>query len=165
MNSGGVTHTSSRIVNHPNYNAQTIANDVSVVQTATVIAFNTNVQPIALGATQIGGGVTAIVTGWGGTAVTGGPATNNLQQLTTTTLTNADCRALHSGTNAQFIFDHKICTFTQAGGICNNDNGGPLVAGDAVIGTVSWFIPCARGFPDAFDRVSFFRTWILNTIA
>jgi trypsin len=166
LNSGGVTHVSSRIVNHPSYNSNTIANDVSVVQTATVIGFNSNVAAIALGSTQIGGGVTAIVTGWGGTAVTGGPAPNNLQQLTTRTLTNADCRARHTANNAQFVFDHKICTFTQAGqGICQGDSGGPLVANNAVIGTVSWNIPCARGFPDAFDRVSHFRTWILNAIA
>lgn len=44
-------------------------------------------------------------------------------------------------------------------------SGGPLVSGGAVIGTVSWNIPCARGFPDAYDRTSHFRTWILNTIA
>jgi trypsin len=166
LNSGGVQHTSSRIVNHPSYNSNTIANDVSVVQTATTIGFNTNVQAIALGSAQVGGGVTAIVTGWGGTAVTGGASPNQLQQLTTTTLTNADCRARHSTVNAAFVFDHKICTFRQAGqGICQGDSGGPLAAGGAVIGTVSWNIPCARGFPDAFDRVSFFRTWILNTIA
>jgi trypsin len=166
LNSGGVTHTSSRIVNHPSYNSQTIANDVSVVQTATVIGFNSNVQAINLGSAFVGGGVTAVVTGWGGTAVTGGPAPNNLQQLTTTTLTNADCRARHTANNAQFVFDHKICTFRQAGqGICQGDSGGPLAAGGNVIGTVSWNIPCARGFPDAFDRVAHFRTWILNTIA
>ena len=165
LNSGGISHTSSRIVNHPSYNSQTIANDVSVVQTATTITFNAQVSAIALGATQIGA-INAVVSGWGGTAVTGGPAPNQLQGLNTRTLTNADCRARHSVGNAAFVFDHKICTFTQAGqGICQGDSGGPLVAGGAVIGTVSWNIPCARGFPDAFDRVSHFRTWILNAIA
>jgi hypothetical protein len=78
--------------------------------------------------------------GWGGTAVTGGPAPNNLQQLSTRTLTNADCRSRHTTTNAAFVFDHKICTFTQAGqGICQGDSGGPLVAGNAVIGTGKFY--------------------------
>lgn len=166
LNSGGISHTSSRIVNHGSYNANTIANDVSVVQTASTIAFTGNVQSIGLGSATVGGGVNAIVTGWGGTAVTGGPLPNQLQQLTTTTLTNADCRARHTANNAQFVFDHKICTFRQAGqGICQGDSGGPLAAGGLVIGIVSWNIPCARGFPDAFDRVSSHRTWILNAIA
>lgn len=65
LNSGGVSHTSSRIVNHPSYNANTIANDVSVVQTATVIGFNAQVQPIALGSAQHGA-TAAVVSGWGG---------------------------------------------------------------------------------------------------
>jgi hypothetical protein len=98
-----------------------------------------------------GGGVSAVVTGWGGTAITGGPAPNNLQVLTTTTLTNDDCRARHTTNNQRFVLDHKICTFTQAGqGICQGDSGGPLTANGQLIGTVSWNIPCARGFPDAF---------------
>jgi len=113
LNSGGIAHRSSRIVNHPSYNSATIANDISVVQTATVIAFNANVQAIALASAATGGGVTAVVTGWGGTAVTGGPAPNQLQILTTTTLTNADCRSRHTANNAGFVFDHKICTFRQ----------------------------------------------------
>lgn len=166
LNSGGVAHQSLRYVNHPQYNPSTIANDVSVTQTATVIAFNNLAQPIALGSAFVGGGVNAVISGWGGTAQTGGPAPNNLQWFTATTLTNADCRNRHTTQNAAFVFDHKICTFTRAGqGICQGDSGGPLVAGNAVIGTVSWNIPCARGFPDAYDRVASFRTWILNTIA
>ena len=167
LNAGGATHTSSRIINHPSYNSQTIANDVSVVQTASTIVFNTNVRAIPLGSIQIGGGVNSILTGWGSTSTIGvGSVPNNLQQLSTTTLTNADCRSRFSATNAANVFDHKICTFTQQGqGACRGDSGGPLVASGQQIGTVSWGIPCARGSPDVFDRVSHFRTWILNSIA
>jgi hypothetical protein len=54
--------------------------------------------------------------------VSGGPAPNNLQVLPTTTLTNADCRARHTN-SAEFVLDHKICTFTRAGeGICQGDS-------------------------------------------
>jgi trypsin len=161
LNAGGVVHQSAQIINHPDYNSQWISNDVSVIRTAALMTLNANVQPVALGSSHVGGGVNAIVSGWGGTAVTGGPAPNNLQWVTTTTLTNADCRARHTAGNAQFVFDHKICTFTIAGqGICQGDSGGPLVAAGQVIGTVSWNIPCARGWPDAFDRTHYFRSWI-----
>ena len=162
LNSGGVVHLSSRIVNHPQYNSQWISFDVSVTQTESVMTFNANVNAVPLASSFTGGGLNAVVSGWGGTAVTGGPAPNNLQVLTTTTLTNADCQARHTVGNAAFVFDHKICTFTQAGqGICQGDSGGPLVAGGQVVGTVSWNIPCARGWPDAFDRTFYFRDWIL----
>jgi len=39
-------------------------------------------------------------------------------------------------------------------------SGGPLTAGGSVIGIVSWNIPCARGFPDGYDRVSHWHSWI-----
>lgn len=42
------------------------------------------------------------------------------------------------------------------------DSGGPLTIAGEVVGIVSWNIPCARGFPDAFDRVFYFRRWILD---
>ena len=35
-----------------------------------------------------------------------------------------------------------------------------MTAGGSVIGIVSWNIPCARGFPDGFDRVSHWHSWI-----
>jgi secreted trypsin-like serine protease len=44
------------------------------------------------------------------------------------------------------------------------DSGGPLVTGaNTQIGILSWgVLPCGSGFPDGFDRVADFRTWILN---
>lgn len=139
---------------HNNFNNFTIKNfkhSVGVVEVSEPFTFTANVRAIPMASAATGGGVTAVVTGWGGTAITGGAAPNNLQTLTTTTLTNADCISRHTVNNQRFVLDHKICTFTQAGqGICQGDSGGPLTAGGALIGTVSWNIPCARGFPDAF---------------
>lgn len=160
LNSGGVAHTSLRVVNHPSYNANTIANDVSVVQTQATIGFTAAIQPISMGSGQTGA-VAAVVSGWGGTTVNGGASPNHLQGLNTRTITNAECQSRHTAANAAFVFAHKICTWTQAGqGICQGDSGGPLVAGGQVVGIVSWNIPCARGFPDAYDRVSHHLSWI-----
>lgn len=87
---------------------------------------------------------------------------NNLQFIQTQTLTNADCQALHTANNAQLIFPHKLCTFTQQGqGACMGDSGGPLTIDNEVHGIVSWGIPCARGRPDVFDRVFYHRGWII----
>lgn len=46
----------------------------------------------------------------------------------------------------------------------SGDSGGGLVVADSVIGIVSWNIPCARGFPDAYVRVSYMRDWILQAM-
>uniref|UniRef100_A0A1B0GJ77 Putative serine-type enodpeptidase sp chironomus riparius n=1 Tax=Lutzomyia longipalpis TaxID=7200 RepID=A0A1B0GJ77_LUTLO len=162
--SGGVSHAVNRIVNHPSYNANTIAFDVSIVQTSATFTFNNNVQQIAMGTAHVGGGVTAIVSGWGQTSHPGS-APNNLQWAALTTLTNADCRNRHTANNAQFVFDHKMCTFTRNGqGICMGDSGGPLVVGSNVVGIPSWVIACARGFPDVYDRVSSHRNWVISVM-
>lgn len=166
LNSGGQSHISSRIVSHPSYHAATLANDVSMVQTAATITFGSAVQAIPLGIQEIGANTACVVTGWGATTVDGGPTSIHLQGLNTRTISNADCRARHSSGSVLMVFDNKICTFTQAGqGICQGDSGGPLVSNGALIGIASWSIPCARGLPDGFDRISHHRTWILNTIS
>ena len=114
-------HDVDRIVNHPEYNPTIITQDVCVVRVTNNFVFTANVAPIRVGSSFIGGGVSAIVSGWGGTAQNGGPAPNNLQWLTKQTLTNADC-AVRMQNNAHFVVDSKICTFNQAGqGICQGN--------------------------------------------
>jgi trypsin len=108
-NSGGVAHTSTRYVNHPNYDRNTLRADIAVVQTATAIGFNSNVQAIALGSTQVGGGQNAIITGWG-TAT----SATQLTFFTTTTLTNADCRTRIPSADQHYIIDQKLCTFSNS---------------------------------------------------
>jgi secreted trypsin-like serine protease len=110
-NSGGAVHTSSRHVAHPNYDPHSLRADIGVIQSATVIGFNANVQPIALGSTAVGGGVSAFFSGWGTTG-----SGNQLTFFSTTTLTQADCRN-RAGSDAVYIFDQKLCTFS------NNNQG------------------------------------------
>ncbi|XP_055705095.1 trypsin alpha-3-like [Phlebotomus papatasi] len=158
---GGTRFNSNRIVNHPNYNSNTIANDVSVVMTTATIGQTNTIRPIALGSTHVGGGVTAVLSGWGLTSSPGSLAAN-LQFLSKQTLTNANCQNRVGG-NGNLIFAHKICAGGVTGqGACNGDSGGPLAVGNTAIGIVSWGIPCARGFADVYDRVSSHRTWIMN---
>lgn len=49
-------------------------------------------------------------------------------------------------------------------GVCDMDNGGPLVLEGSIIGISSWKVPCALGYPDTFTRVANFRDWIFSTI-
>jgi trypsin len=157
---GGTTFAVTRLVNHPSYNSNTLANDISLLQTTATVGTTATIAPAALGSAFTGGGVSAIASGWGQTSNPGSAAAN-LQWVTLTTLTNADCRNRHSAGNAARVFDNTICTFTRAGqGTCMGDSGGPLAVGNTVIGAVSWGIPCAVGSPDVYARISSHRAWI-----
>ncbi|XP_059622537.1 transmembrane protease serine 9-like [Phlebotomus argentipes] len=159
----GTRYDIAQIVNHPQYNANTIAFDVSVIRTMNPVAFSNTIQPIPMGSAFVGGGVTAVLSGWGLTSSPGSLAAE-LQFLNVQTHTNDECRSRMGG-NANMIFDHKICAGgVQGQGACSADSGGPLAVGNTVIGIVSWGIPCARGFPDAYDRVSYHRSWFLQYI-
>lgn len=65
----GITHTTMLIMNHPNYNADTFNNDISLLWTETELIFSETVQPIPLGTTNIGSNVFAVISGWGFTSV------------------------------------------------------------------------------------------------
>ena len=88
-----------------------------------------------------------------------------LQYINLPIITNTQCRSGHSGINAQRVYDGNICTSSPAGkGMCMGDSGGPLVFGGALAGVVSWGNPCARGNPDVFTRIFYFRSWIASVI-
>jgi trypsin len=157
---GGTTFGIIRIVNHPSYDSNTLANDISLIQTSNNVGFTGTIAPAVLGSDFIGGGVSVIASGWGQTSHPGSAPTN-LQWIALNTLTNADCRSRFSTANAARVFDNTICTFTREGeGTCMGDSGGPLAQGNTVIGAVSWGIPCGTGSPDVYVRISSHRTWI-----
>jgi trypsin len=136
---GGITHTTSRIINHPNYSGATLINDVSVIQVTNPISETGSVRRIPLGSVFITGG-NAIASGWGQTSNPGSAATE-LQWLQVQVITNEACRSRLSTTQAARIFDSTICTSGPVGqGLCMGDSGGPLTQGGAVIGAVSWGI-------------------------
>ncbi|XP_059622535.1 trypsin-3-like [Phlebotomus argentipes] len=161
---GGNSFSLSTVINHPNFDDFSLAFDVSVLQTATTIAFNNLIQPIALGSEHIGGGITAVVSGWGMTSSPGSLA-NELQFVHVQTWTNTACRNILGSDREWWVFDHKICAGgVQGQGVCSADSGGPLVIGNYAIGIVCWAIPCAVGYPDGYDRVSSHRAWIQQHI-
>ncbi|KAI7815638.1 Serine protease, partial [Rhyzopertha dominica] len=157
LNSGGVRYAVDRIVNHASYNPSTIANDISLVRTSSTIATGTLVRTIAISSGTVGGGVSAVISGWG-TLQVGGSTPNNLQFLNVATVTNTECAQRQSPNQ---IFSTQVCTFSRSGqGACHGDSGGPLVSSNILIGAVSWGRPCGIGFPDVFTRISSYVSWI-----
>lgn len=167
LTSGGTTYTIQKILNHPSYSINTVANDISLVKTAAAITFNDNVKAIPLPplvSLPTGPGVAATVSGWGQTSHPGS-APDILQYLNVTTITNANCRSRFDASQESKVFNNKICTLplSQGQGACMGDSGGALVANGVAIGVVSWGVPCGTGAPDVYDRVLSHRVWITAT--
>lgn len=138
LNSGGSSHRGDLVRNHPSYNANTLANDVAVIRVQTPFVWSARIASVVLSAVTTGGNVQATLTGWGQTTEPGS-FPNHLQIIQLRTLTNVECRGQFSASNANMVFDHKICTVGPIGeGACRGDSGGPLVFNNAQIGIVSW---------------------------
>ncbi|XP_072929225.1 uncharacterized protein [Epargyreus clarus] len=172
-NSGGQTLAFQRHVMHPNYVHATIKNDVGVLTTSANINFNARVARVVLSWDWTGGNIPSMVTGWGRTS-TGGSLAPNLMELRVNTFDANRCGAEVARVANQINIraphvdpQIEICTFLAVNrGTCNGDSGSALVrvSNNRQIGVVSWGLPCARGAPDMYARVSAFRSFIENAM-
>lgn len=88
-----------------------------------------------------------------------------MQWLSVATITNSSCRLGHNINIRSRIDSNNICTENSLGmATCTGDDGGALVAGNAIIGVHSWSVPCAQGSPDVYTRVSAYATWIRGVV-
>ncbi|KAF5287782.1 hypothetical protein FQA39_LY15718 [Lamprigera yunnana] len=163
-NAGGVTHSVSSVVYHSEFTLITARHDIGLIKLDSEISFNEKVQPIELNTDYIGENVECVVSGWGFLSFPG-TSSVDLQYIALSTYSNKICKIVHDLVSVYDVYDTHICTFTKYGkGPCKGDSGGPLVANNKQIGIVSWALPCARGAPDVFTRVTSYVDWIAEHI-
>lgn len=154
-----------KFVPHENYKDDTIMNDIALVKVKKPIQFSKTVQPIKIREERVGGEEGVTVTGWG-SATYNGDAPDILQFLTLKTITNDECKQMHSAEEAALIYPFSLCTFgKKKEGTCGGDSGGPLALKGELVGIVSWGVPCADGFPDVYTRVSEYTKWVNDHMA
>ncbi|KAF9801428.1 hypothetical protein SFRURICE_013208 [Spodoptera frugiperda] len=168
--SGGTTYKVSGHASHPDYDWYEIKNDIGVLITDTEVAYSSLVQPVAITYDYIDGGVPAIVAGWG-RLYNGGPLSDVLLELRTTTIDSKDCVELVNQADIDGGWDfgihsdprYEVCTLHSPGfGNCNGDSGSALrrIEDGKQFGIVSWGFPCAVGAPDVFVRISTYESWL-----
>jgi len=159
--SGGQIRTSTNVINHPSYNAQTLNNDISTIWVG--VNFDTGLAGIAViglhaqGA-AVAAGVSVTVSGWGATCE-GCAGSAGLRAVSKPVVANAACNTQYGGG----ITAQMLCAGFAAGGrdACQGDSGGPLVAGTTLVGIVSWGRGCARpNLPGVYARVASFTNWV-----
>ncbi|KAG5668664.1 hypothetical protein PVAND_016596 [Polypedilum vanderplanki] len=141
----GVKHNVLLLVTHPEFDAKSLQNDISMIKTETFIDFTISIRPVRLQAMPAEEGIEAFVSGWG-YINSKGTNPDVLQWIKVKTINIDECREKMSKQNAERIFETNICADAMEstgsngnGGACMGDSGGPLVTVDgALIGIVSW---------------------------
>ncbi|XP_053985491.1 chymotrypsin-1-like [Hylaeus volcanicus] len=154
--SGAVYNVESATL-HPNFSLHSDDNDVAVIRVNKNIAFNAKVKAIPLATGNVPDGSSCVLSGWGTKA--GGSIPNKLQYANFHIEPLSKCQQAWRG--IADVQSTHVCTIAKVGqGVCNGDNGGPLVANGQQIGIVCFAHPCGVGSPDVYTRVSSFSSWI-----
>ncbi|XP_053661097.1 chymotrypsin-2-like [Anopheles marshallii] len=162
LSQGGFNMGLRRIIIHPNFASETLANDVAVVRVSSPIVFSDAVQGVQLGSYYINVAYGALVSGWGRMEFSNPQFPDNLQYIAVNVISQLECRARFVAPYDARIYDSTLCSSSPIGqGTCLGDAGSPLVHGAELHGIVSWGIPCGEGYPDVYARVASHRGWIL----
>ncbi|XP_074102144.1 chymotrypsin-1-like [Cotesia typhae] len=145
------------------YSPSTFINDIALIRTASEIEFSDKVQPIKLSESNFHAhGDPAVLTGWGYTIDALGAmlSPDKLQEINLKIYEQSECQKI-----LRNVYESQICILTKEGeGACMGDSGGSLVADGVQIGIISNVVPCARGYPDVYTRVSYYTEWIKEII-
>ncbi|XP_030752639.1 trypsin-3-like [Sitophilus oryzae] len=161
----GFVYQIAEVIDHPQYNFNTIDYDISLLRLGRAVTFGNTIQPIPLPSRDqaLVPGSVCTITGWG-TLTQGGVTPAGLQMVQVPLISNESCNQYYStGTGPAAITDGMMCAGSPYGGrdACQNDSGGPLVVDGLLIGIVSWGYGCAQyQAPGVYANVVFFRDWI-----
>ncbi|XP_042863826.1 phenoloxidase-activating factor 2-like isoform X2 [Penaeus japonicus] len=165
-----------RIVVHPQFNPQTLANDIALVHLATPVSntLATNIGTVCLPSQgQFFKGLKCAVSGWGGDPTIPGNAFQNVLRAVEVPIVDPFACQHRLGAarlGANFTLDQT--SFVCAGGVegndaCTGDGGSPLVCRNdndnswTVVGLVAWGLGCAqREVPGVYVNVASYVNFI-----
>ncbi|CAD0199859.1 unnamed protein product [Chrysodeixis includens] len=172
--SGGVVHAISQLVLHPQYDDESLDNDVAVVRLSNPAVYSNSVQPISIAGTNynVPDGTPVVAVGWGRLEYQG-RFPEQLQHVSINTINQQICAERYAYLKSQPDYDYMpdvtngmLCAgILDVGGkdACQGDSGGPLVHNNVLIGVISWSHECANAtYPGVNARVSYFSNWIVN---
>ena len=119
----------SKRVSHPNYNKDTVDNDIALLKLKSPVKFNEYVQPICLPSSRAGtfANSRATVAGWGSTEHSS--SSHVLLDTQINVISNAECRRYHN--YRSMITKSMLCTrpdsHVYAQGSCQGDSGNSAI--------------------------------------
>ncbi|XP_073434713.1 chymotrypsin B-like [Dendrobates tinctorius] len=158
----------SNVFTHPNWDSNTINNDISLLKLATPVVIGNTVSPVCLAnpGEVYDDGRLCVTSGWGKTKWFAFSTPSKLQQTALPVLSNEQCKT-YWGSN---ISDVMVCAGAAGSSSCMGDSGGPLVCQRngawTLIGIVSWgSSTCSTSTPGVYARVTELRSWADQIIA
>ncbi|KAL4921337.1 trypsin-like cysteine/serine peptidase domain-containing protein [Aspergillus aurantiobrunneus] len=158
--SGGTEVGVSSIAVHPDFNGNTVDNDISILTLAEELTFGDGIAAVDLPTSNSlpEAGTTATASGWGALRE-GGTPSPTLQSVEVPIVSKQQCASAYQGFNE--ITDSMFCAGEEGKDACQGDSGGPLVSDNVLIGITSWGNGCAReGFPGVYSSPAYFRDFI-----
>ncbi|NXK77689.1 CTRL protease, partial [Amazona guildingii] len=162
-----------RVVTNPNWNSNTLSNDIALLKLASPTKLGPRVSPVCLPPADLHlpDNLQCVTTGWGRTSINWcfmvllSPSQESLQQVSLPLISSSKC-AKYWGSK---ITSSMVCAGGVGASSCQGDSGGPLVYQDGglwtLIGIVSWGSSnCNVNTPAAYAHVSHFRNWIDSVI-
>jgi len=157
---------------HPNWDHNTLANDIALIELPSPISFNDYIRPscmpMAGDSADVGEMVTC--TGWGKPSDSAGGISPVLRMVEDRPIiSNSDCNAIYG-----IVGDGVVCIDTTGGkGTCNGDSGGPLNMKSSMksagekwkqVGVVSFGASagCEVGYPAGFTRTEYYLDWVCS---
>ncbi|XP_042905300.1 chymotrypsinogen B isoform X2 [Parasteatoda tepidariorum] len=161
----------SRVFLHPEYNMNTVSNDIALLKLRRPFRFNNYTQAACLpeGDEKLEADIKAIILGWGKKKSSAIYGTDQLHQAEVPVVGLDECRQSYANYN---ISDKMLCAGYKQGRIdsCAGDSGGPLLIEKnnkwTVYGVTSFGDGCGeKGKFGIYSDVSKFVHWIKRTIA
>ncbi|XP_065171087.1 serine protease snake-like [Atheta coriaria] len=164
----------SKIINHPDYKAPSVYNDIALLELSRRARFNLYVFPICLYTNPEIPKKDWIATGWGNLRFLGERA-HHLQQVTIHESSNETCKDAYASTTKRRLkngidFKTQLCAGALNKDTCQGDSGGPLqinnaAGGFSLIGITSFGKACGIGnTPAVYTRVSHYVGWIESIV-
>lgn len=151
---------------HPNFNSDTLENDVALIKLDKPVEYTAEIKPICLPNKQVKDGEEGYVIGWGTQAADGnGYSSDLLKQVKVPIRPDNDCTSIYY---SNYKVDTQICAGVASPGnykdSCQGDSGGPYFMNDQnegsyyQVGIVSYGIQC--GGDGVYTDVFAYKDWI-----
>ncbi|KAH8259655.1 hypothetical protein KR026_008270, partial [Drosophila bipectinata] len=162
-----LTVSSRNFYQHASYSSLLLRNDISLIKIPAVTVsniINTIALPEVSNSYSTYEGEKAIVSGHGRESDSSSSKAKKLKWALLDIVSNTVCSDVFG---TAVVTNNILCTKTEgAVSACNGDSGGPLVLNGVQVGIVSFGASsgCELGYPNAFTRVTSYRSWILSIV-